>query len=147
MWNDLSLGLWLSRQNGVVVKYDFSASGSDPIFKGGVGVLTAAYQLKAVTPQPVEPVQGCEVEWPLPKGVKALVRLPGIVSFETALSAEETLAFYQSGLAAAGWAGAGEPSRNNGAIAASYVKGNETVDLGIEPLAVGVRVKLVKTGQ
>lgn len=145
-WQEVKLGIWLEPDSGAVLRYDLNASGNDPYFGAGFGVVEGHYEVLEVGPQSIEPIQGCDIQFPLPSPAENLVRLPGMVSFETSMGLDETVAFYRRELEGAGWQPLGGEERSSGAILMSYRKGQERLSVTIRTMDGLTRVELL-TGQ
>ena len=97
--------LWLSKENGTLVKLDMSLTGGTDFFDADTsGTFTWAYQVQPLdaTKAAILPVD-CPL--PLPKlpavqDTSKMMEFPGYVSFETSLSPDDLLAFYQKNLPA-----------------------------------------------
>lgn len=146
-WRDLIIGLWRNESTGATLRYDLRATGADPLFEAGEGVLTGRFLVNEVGTQTIEPISGCEINLPLPNGATHLVRLPGLISFDSATAAAETAAFYQAELAKTGWEPVAEPQASGDAVVLSYRQGAQRLDINIEAKAGGVHVELLLTGE
>ncbi len=148
-WSNVNLDLWIAKDSNALMRYQFEASGEDPIFKSGPGKLTSAYEVKAITPQTIEPISGCEIQWPIPQDATQLVRMPGLVSFDVNQPPADVLTYYQSALTGDGWTVADKPVSKEGATIASFKrtveKTNETLQINIETIESGARVQLIAT--
>lgn len=142
-WEQVRLGLWLQSDSGALLRYDLAASGFDPYFGAGYGTIEGLYQVLELGPQQFEPIQGCEINLPLPPSVVGLVRLPGVIAFETSMSLDETVTYYRQALEQADWQPLSEEERGSGAVVISYRRGTERLDVTLRALAQGTRVELL----
>lgn len=101
-WEDVKLALWLADQT-TVMQYVISARGEDPLFDAGIGELKASYSVANTDPQTLQVVSGCQINYPLPSGVFNIVRIPGIVSFESTMSVEDMTDYMLEAMYAQGW--------------------------------------------
>jgi len=141
-WEQVEVNLWRDEKTGAVVQYDLKATGEDPLFDGGTGVLSGQFVVNALRTQTIEPVAGCEIDLPLPASATQLVKLPGLVAFDTTQSATDMVSFYQSKLAQAGWEVLAEPETGGEAQLLSYQQGERTLNINIETKAKVVHVEL-----
>jgi hypothetical protein len=142
-WRDLEIDLWHDPISGAVLKFDITATGSDPLFDAGEGKLTGRYVVNAFGPQTIDPVRGCEIDLPIPADNTGLMKLPGLIAFESPTSLEEAVGFYQRELSAAGWEVAEEPLEGPNAIVLSYRREGETLEINLEETPRGVTVELL----
>jgi len=142
-WHDLKVDLWLDAATGAALRYDLRAAGPDPLFGAGEGVLSGQFLVNEVGPQVIEPITGCEIGLPLPPDAKRLVRLPGLIAFESVATPAEITAFYQAALAEAGWEPLAEPQVGADAVLSSYRRGEQTLEINIETSDAGVHVELL----
>jgi hypothetical protein len=142
-WRDLEGDLWLDEETRALLRYELRAAGSDPLFDAGEGTLEGQFLVSEIGPQTIEPIAGCEIGLPLPPGATRLVRLPGLVAFESAESPAEIVAFYQDELAEDGWEARGEPEEGVDATVLSYVRNGETLEINVEVQEEGALVELL----
>ena len=142
-WQEVRLGIWLEQGSNALLRYELNAQGFDPYFGAGFGTLSGSYEVLEIGPQSIDPIDGCEIELPLPSQRDGLVRLPGVVAFETSLGLEETVSFYREALQEAGWQPLTEEERGSGAIVISYRKGAARLDVTIRSMEDGTRVELL----
>jgi hypothetical protein len=143
-WRDLELGLWVDEGTGAVMRYDLTATGPDPLFDAGEGMLSGQFLVDDVGPQTIEPVSGCEIDLPLPADATDLVKLPGgLISFESTADGTEISAFYQAEMPEDGWNLLEEPQIGVDALVLSYGRDGETVQINIESRNGGSRVELL----
>lgn len=141
-WEQVEVDLWRDEKTGAVVQYDLKATGEDPLFNAGAGVLSGQFIVKEIKAQTIKPIEGCEIDLPLPKTATRLVKLPGLIAFDTTQSTEEIVSFYQAELAKAGWEVVAEPETGEKATLLSYQQGEHTLNINIETNARGAHVEL-----
>lgn len=142
-WRDVEIDIWEDVATGATLRYDLRAAGTDPLFDAGEGVLSGQFMVNEIEQQTIEPIPGCETDLPLPPDAMRLVKMPGLVSFESASTSDEIVAFYQAKLAEAGWVPTTEPETGIDAILLSYQRGEQTLDINIETHGAGVHVELL----
>ncbi len=143
-WRDLEVNLWLDESSQAVLRYELHATGPDPLFDAGEGVLSGLFVVDDLGPQTVEPISGCEIDLPLPPGATDLVKLPGgLIAFESDAGAAEISAFYQAEMAKVGWQPLEEPQVGIDAVVLSYGRDGETVEINIETRDGGAHVELL----
>lgn len=143
-WKDLKLEIYQEKSSGALLQFAMQAAGEDPFFGTGAGSLTAQYSVKALDVTTIEPVKGCEITTPLPGSAKNLVRLPGMVSFESAEAVDQISQYFQSQLPAANWQEMEPPVQSEGSVVLSYLRDAEEVEVHIEGAASGgTKVKLL----
>ena len=130
-WRDPRIDLSRNEASGSVLRYGLQASGPDPLFDAGEGSLTAEFSVTEIGAQTIDPVAGCEIDLPLPGDATRLVKLPGLIAFESTMPSNEIAAFYQSALPAAGWESVVEPQVGGEAIVLSFGRGGQTLDISI----------------
>lgn len=141
-WRDVSLDIWLEKQSGTPLKYILQATGDDPLFKSGEGRLSARYEVVEIASQTIEPVGGCEIQFPIPQDAQRLVRLPEMIAFESSASVQVIVAYYQATLSQAGWTEAEIGFSEQGTAVMSYYQSTAEVEIHVEPKGNGVRVTI-----
>lgn len=144
-WQDVEVDIWKDTATGAVLRYDLAATGSDPLFDAGEGVLSGQFIVNDTGPQSIEPITGCEIDLPLPPDAARLVRMPGMVAFESTTTADEIVAFYQAALAEAGWEPLAEPETGVDAVLLSYRRAGEMLNVNIEIRETGTYVQLLSS--
>lgn len=142
-WQNAEVDVWKDDATGTVLRYDLRLTGPDPLFDAGQGTLVGQFVVVEVGPQVIEPIAGCEVALPLPPNATQLVSMPGLISFESASTTEQIVAFYQNALPEEGWAPTSEPQPGVDAVLLSYRRDEQTLDINIETDEEGVRVELL----
>jgi hypothetical protein len=142
-WGAVAIDIWLDVETGATLRYELQAEGRDTLFGTGDGVLRGVYEVIEIGPQSFGPVEGCDIDLPLPEGVRRLMRLPGLVAFENEASAEMLLEFYARELAAQGWSTIEPPAQVGGAVVMVLAREGERLRLTLQALTDGVRVELL----
>lgn len=142
-WRDVEVDIWEDVATGTVLRHDLRAAGTDPLFDAGEGVLSSQFVVDDIGPQTIEPVPGCETDLPLLPDATRIVKMPGLVAFESTATPNEIVDFYQAALAEAGWESAAEPETGVDAILLSYRREGQTLDINIESHEAGTHVELL----
>jgi len=79
----------------------------------------------------------------LPENATKVVKFPGLVSFDSASTAQEMTAFYQSALPLDGWQEADPLELGEDAVLMSYRRGEEVMQINIEVQGSGVNVEIL----
>ena len=113
---------WIAKDGGYVVKFVLDISGSESIYgTGAKGTQHLEYLLSEVGahPQVVYP-EGCEpvLDFPAMDDATDLVRLPGLLAYNTDAALEAVFAFYAEQLPPLDWEQFSEPflSTNSGSV-------------------------------
>jgi len=105
--------VWVSRQHGVVVKYEARFEGQElAATSGGAGALEMVYDLTDLNePITIEPPAAFQAampqDIPLLDDAKEVAAFMGTVTYRTSRSVEEAQAFYDAQMVAMGWTSAG----------------------------------------
>lgn len=143
-WKDAQVELWQAKDDRALLRFALRVVGTDPFFGAGEGSITANYDAAGPAAGAIEPVGGCEISVPVPASPGNFVRLPGLASYETNAGAAEMQLFYQEALAQEGWVESDAPAESEKALVLSYARGQEEVQIQIEPLPTGgCRVKIL----
>lgn len=142
-WRNAMLDLWTERDSGMLLRFKLEGTGADPFFGSGTGKVSAAYTAAGMGDEAIAPVEGCELSVPLPGSEQMFVRLPGMASFDSADPAESVITFYQTALPQEGWIVKEDAAQTDGLTVLSYFRGAEAVEIHIESLSGGSRVKLL----
>jgi hypothetical protein len=142
-WSNAQMEFWRDESTGAVLRHEIQGSGTDPYFGAGAGTVAGHFVVNQIGPQTIEPIDGCGIDLPLPADNTRLVKLPGLIGFESASSPEQVSAFFQAELPASGWAAAEEPQTSEGVIVLSYLREQQTLEINIEPRASGAHVELL----
>ena len=137
--------VWIAQAGGYVVKYALTVEGvlGDQV----EGTRTWAYELaEAGEPVAVALPEGCPLPLtgiPLPEDAANVRRVPGLISFETALDLEGVASFYTEQLAASGWQPIAEPLLEVDVVVAEFVQGEEALSVIARTADAGTRVNVV----
>jgi hypothetical protein len=142
-WRDVEVDVWVDDSTGALLRYDLQAAGPDPLFDAGDGLLSGQFLVSDVGPQAVQPVAGCEIDLPLPPDATRLVRLPGLVAFESGSSPDEVAVFYMLALAEAEWEPVDEPQVGEHAVLLTYRRGGQVLNIDVESSSKGAHVELL----
>ena len=143
-WQQVRADIWISRAGSTVVQYELEALGWDPYFGAGWGQLSGRYQLLEVGQQAIEPIEGCQVDLPLPDSTRNLVVLPEVVAFGSEQTLEELTAFYQERLEQDGWRALAQEERTSGAAVLNYLRDAERLTVTIRRFNEGTQVELLR---
>jgi hypothetical protein len=141
-WTDVQAEVLALLPDGPVNRVSFTAQGKDVLFGSGEGSLKADYILESTEPQQIEPIAGCEVSLPLSADAASLIIMPGLISYETALSMDDMLTFYAGALEEQGWLKYDTTKSSQDSSVMSYRRGEESLEITIKALASGCKVQL-----
>jgi len=116
---------WIAMDGGYVVKYVLDITGAESFFGAGVqGTRHVEYLLSEVgaNPQVVYP-PGCEpvLDMPAMEDATDLIRLPGLLGYNTNAATGDIITFYAGELARQGWQKLSEDVRDTGLATATFV--------------------------
>jgi len=141
-WTDVQAEVLALLPDGPVNRVSFTAQGKDVLFGSGEGSLKADYILESTEPQQIEPIAGCEVSLPLSADAASLIIMPGLISYETAVSMDDMLTFYAGALEEQGWLKYDTTKSSQDSSVMSYRRGEEALEIIIKALASGCKVQL-----
>ena len=142
-WEDVQVDIWVFQSGNATMLYEMKASGPDPLFDAGDGIISTNYLVKEIADQNIEPITGCTIPVPLPENASKVVKFPGLVSFDSPSTAQEMVAFYQSALPLDGWQEANPLELGEDAVLMSYRRGEEVIQINIEVQGSGVNVEIL----
>jgi hypothetical protein len=142
-WKDVLVDIWLSNPDNAVMRYDLHLVGEDSYFGRGQGSLLGRFVVESVGLQIIEPIPGCEIEFPIPESAENLVRLPGLIEFDSPSTIEDLTSYYQDMLVDIGWNAAGDPEQSGDIMIMSYLQGDRGLEIVLERLQDGVHVRLL----
>jgi hypothetical protein len=142
VWRDLELEIWLHDARQAVLRYDLEAEGEDPLFGAGEGVITGRFEVVDLTKPEIKQIPPCHVSVPLPEQMENLLIVSGLISFESEMSLEELVAFFEDGLPIKHWKEAESSIGEEGATILSYKRGKETMEVVIKRMERGVKVEI-----
>jgi hypothetical protein len=142
-WEEISLDLWISIDDGATLRYDLTAIGPDPLFGGGEGQLVGQFSVVEIGEQSITSINGCEIDFPLPDDHAQLIKLPGLVAFDSSMTPEELARWYQEALDEAGWSPSVDPQTSGSSIQLSYQQGEEQVQIKMVTADSGSQVEIL----
>ena len=95
--------VWIDQESEAILQIEFSARGQDPLFSAGDGEITGKFIIEEIGPQEIVPIEGCEIDIPLPEDAYDLLIFPGLIAFKTSLGPVMLDRFYQGELLPEGW--------------------------------------------
>ncbi len=130
--------LWVAANGGYLVKYVLTTKGGADYFgEGTEGTLLWDYELTHVNqPVTINLPEDCPaglVNAPLLPGAANVLRMPGVLTFDTSTSLADAAAFYQKQIPALGWQVAGEPVINETAVLLEFTQGDQTMTVIMTP--------------
>jgi len=124
--------VWMAVEGEYVVKYTLQAEGKDPA-SGKEGHLDWVYEIRDVNePISIEPPAGCgaaESEYPIMPDATDMTTMQNMVTYTSASSLDDVLAFYKEQMPANGWSETGDSFTSEGTAMQSYTKEGVTVSL------------------
>lgn len=134
-WQDVSVTYVLDRDTDALLQFEFEAEGLDPLFDGGKGRIQGLFEVLEVGSQTIEPVKGCQVDFPLPDDASQIIVFPGLVVFETGLGPIKLDTFYRQELVAElGWQREEPVTGENRESLLSYFTEGRRLDMHLEAL-------------
>ena len=143
-WQQVQIGIWQAAAGSAVIQYELEALGWDPYFGAGWGELTGRYELLEVGQQTIKPIEGCQVDLPLPEEVRELVVLPEVIAFGSPQPVDELAAFYRESLEGDGWRALDQEERSSGAVVLSYLRDGERLRITIRRFNENSQVELLR---
>ncbi|GAB4478991.1 MAG: hypothetical protein Kow00124_24060 [Anaerolineae bacterium] len=142
-FSDVTAEIVIAEESGAVLRYDFSGQVAETRFAGGeVGRLTWRFEVTSAAPAALAVPAECVIAYPIPEDAADLVRLPGLILFESPRGREEVVAYYQQTLAAQGWEVFAQPVTENETTVLSYAQGGEIITISIAATETGSSVQL-----
>ncbi|MEK6256415.1 MAG: hypothetical protein N2C13_03735 [Chloroflexota bacterium] len=142
-WDDVQVDIWIDEDNRATLLYEMGANGGDPFFKAGEGHISINYLVKEFATQIIEPITPCPIPVPLPDDASEIASFPGLVSFDSNLSSEEIITFYQSRLPLESWLQVGTVEYSDNAALMGFKRGEENMQINIEIKSSGVNVEIL----
>jgi hypothetical protein len=124
--------VWIATAGGYVSKYQLSLQGGEDVFGAGQsGTMTWDYQVQAVDPSN-DALLPADCPLPLPEiplvdDASEVLRMPGLISYQTARSLDDAAAFYQEAMESAGFTAEGEGSLGTTHATLRYLKDDSRV--------------------
>ena len=140
--------LWVAADGGYLVRYALVTQGGADYFGEGIeGALTWDYALTDVN-QPVALALPADcpagmLSAPQLPDAADVVNVPGVLSYVTAATPAEALAFYQQELTALGWQPTSEPVVNETLAVQDFTRGEQQLSITIIADETGTTVQLV----
>ena len=147
-WQDVSISFWIDSQTRSVLKYEFFATGNDPLYYQGNGKIHGLFELLEIGPQEITAVPDCEIKFPLPGDFAGVVQFPGMLSFTTGNGEADLVGFYTNTLESRGWQmGEAQRDEQNKDVMLSYSNQDEVIIIHLTPinaadLAQGYQVEI-----
>ncbi len=140
--------MWVAADGGFVVRYTLTTLGTSEYFgENGEGTLTFDYQLTDVnTAPPIALSADCAdgtTDAPLLPDAADVVRVPGLVSYTTSVTADEAVAFYQEQLTAQGWNPVGDPTVGEIGTVQTFQRAPDELVVVVRGGEAGTTVRLV----
>jgi hypothetical protein len=136
------ISIWIDRVTGGVLRYSFQLKGTDPLFNFGAGTLSGDFTVLDLEADPIEPIEGCESELPLPEDASELSLLSDFVGYRTGLSPEDLTNFLVPSLRQLGWQQAGDTDAIPGTATLTFVQDAQTLEVFIEADSEWTQVRI-----
>jgi hypothetical protein len=125
--------VWIAVEGDYVVKHALQADGRNPVTGDDEGHIEWEYEIRDVNaPIAIEPPAGCEgteSEFPIMPDATDMTTMSGMVTYTSASSFDDVLAFYQKQMPADGWDDTGDPFISPGNAMLSYAKEGRTATI------------------
>ena len=126
--------VWVASTGGFVVKYVVTTKAGPDYFGDGIdGTIMWDYELTAVNQPVVITLPGdCPpgiVDAPQLPDATNVESLPGVLTYDTATSLSDIVAFYQTELGNRGWVPSGDPTVEDTSVIADFTQANATLTL------------------
>lgn len=102
-WLEVAVNYWVDPASGATLKYDFVAWGNDPLYQQGNGRIHGVFEVLEIGPQQIEDVAGCKIDFPMPANASEIIRLPGVLQYQTPFRPARLDTFYTNHLEPQGW--------------------------------------------
>ncbi len=132
---------------GYVLRYDLSGDLVDTYFAAGnSGHLTLHFEITDLTAGPsIEMPSGCQIDLPLADDATEIAKLPGMVSYSSAHSSAELVAFYEEALPTQGWQRYALPTSQDDKTLLVYARSGEFLNITVTDTSGGSEVMLLIT--
>lgn len=143
-WPNADLTVWLDQETGALMEFEISAERRDPLFSAGLGTMTAVYSVTEIGPQTIDPIVGCEMDFPVMTDATEYVFISNVVSYQTASSFEIVKEFYQTSMTGLGWELQSDQiiTPVAGVEIIDFIRGDEAVTINLESISSGTKVTL-----
>ncbi len=140
--------MWVATGGGYLVKYVLTIQGKADYFGEGMeGSLTWDYELTGANqPVAIQLPADCPagmVNAPLVPGATNILRVPSLLTYQTATSVADAGAFYQKQIPALGWAPLGNPVISNSTVWLDYSLGGKKMTIFITSGDGGTKVRVL----
>lgn len=144
--------VWIASDGGYVVEYSIDTEGGPDVFGGDEGgTLSVEYTLADVgKPVSIEIPDDCPaalIDAPRLPDASDVVSSPGLLTYSTASSLADILAYYDQHAADFGWERAEEPAQGDTSAVVDYAVGDSYVLLFVTARDTGSRVDLVASDE
>lgn len=141
-WSEVEGTLWVDHDTGAVLRFQFSAQGQDPFFEFGAGRIEGEYRILEVGDQELEPIDGCELPYPVPEDARELVLLEDYMAYKTDSSRPEMITFYASWLEDEGWELIEGPLEGQFGTTMTLRQGDRLKEVSVRELEGGTQVEI-----
>lgn len=141
-WHDIQGTLWLDEETGALLRFEFSARGQDPFFESGSGRLEGDYGVLDFGDQDLQPIEGCELPYPVPEDASDLVLLEDYLSFETNSTRSDMIQFYAFWLEDEGWELVEGPLEGQFGTTMSFRQGDRMKEVSAREMEEGTQVEI-----
>jgi hypothetical protein len=145
---DSSGELWIASEGGYIVRFVLTKKADSKYFGEGMeGTLSWDYQLSDVnTPLTITLPDDCPpglVDAPMLPDASNVLNIGGMLTYDTASSVEDAVAFYQEQIPASSWVLQGEPIITDVNALLTYTKGNKTMTIIIATVETHTEVRIL----
>ena len=134
-WMVVRITVWIDQETEAILQIEFSARGQDPLFGTGGGGITGRFVVEEIGPQTIDPVEGCEIDIPLPEDAYDFYIFPGLIAFKTSLGPVKLDRFYQSKLLSEGWRWQKPTISNDRNALLTFFSDTRDLEIQVEPLS------------
>jgi hypothetical protein len=140
--------IWVASEGGYIVKYLVTTKGNADYFGKGIeGTLTWDYELTDVNQTvtfalPADCPAGM-INAPLLPDASNVLKMPSVLTYDTASSLADAAAFYQKQIPDLGWALTGEPAITDTTALLSFTQGDQQMSVIVSTGDTGTVVHIV----
>lgn len=140
--------MWVASDGGYIVKYLLTTKGKADYFGEGIeGTITWNYELtdinQAVTITLPDDCPAGMVDAPLLADASNILKMPGLLTYDTSTSLADIAAFYQKEIPNMGWELTGEPTITDTTALLDFTQGDKTMAIIIIADDTGATVHVV----
>lgn len=140
--------MWIASAGGYIVKYLVTTKGNADYFGKGIeGTLTWDYELTDVNqPVTIELPADCPagmVNAPLLPDASNVLKMPSVITYDTASSLADASAFYQKQIPNLGWKLTGEPAITDTTALLSFTQGDQEMTVSVGTGGTGTTVHIM----